>query len=298
MADYAFRLRILVDNQGGDHLLGEHGFSVWIETAGQAVLFDTGQGDALAANAAVLGCELGRLNALVLSHGHYDHSGGVSRVLQTATAARAYCHAGAFVPRYRVCSGEVPRSLAVAAADKAALLGLPAQRLYLVAGPMRIAPGIGLSGPIPRRHPLEDTGGPFFLDPDGHRPDPLEDDLALWIETACGLVIVTGCCHAGLINTVAHLRAVSGRDEVCCIVGGLHLLNARSARLEATCSALRGWNPDVIVPCHCTGEVATARLRAELGEKVVAGAVGLELTMTAEGTLAITAYPQKGDRRP
>lgn len=276
------QIKILVDNKAAGDLVEEHGFAVWIETAGRALLFDTGQGVALAANAARLGCDLATIDTLVLSHGHYDHAGTVAPVLRGAATARVYAHAGALVPRYSVRPGEAPRAIAVAEADSEAILRLPPERVHWVDGPCALAPGVFVSGPIPRRHPLEDTGGPFFLDPKGQTADPLDDDLALWIETARGLLILTGCCHAGLINTVAHIRAVSGIDRVCGIVGGLHLVNACGARLVETCAALREWAPAFVVPCHCTGDGAVAALVAALGERVVPGHAGLTLAMTAD----------------
>ena len=280
------RLVILVDNRGCDGLVEEHGLAVWIEAGGRTILFDTGQGAALSANAAALGCDLGRVDTLVLSHGHYDHSGAVSQVLQHAPSARVCCHPGALIPRYSVKPGEAPRTIAVAEPDREALLSLPAGQLQWIEKPQLLAPGIGISGPIPRRHPLEDTGGPFFLDPAGSRPDPLDDDLALWLDSGSGLIVVTGCCHAGLINTVEHLRAASGIGTVCGIVGGLHLLNASPERQAATCAALREWAPEFVVPCHCTGEEASAVLRAELGERVVPGYAGFILALTAGGAAA------------
>lgn len=274
------RITIVVDNHGCGGLLEEHGFAAWLEVPGHRILFDTGQGKALAPNAAALGCDLRLIDTLVLSHGHYDHSGAVSPVLQSASACRVCCHPGAFVPRYSVRPGEAPRTISVASTDQEAILALPSHRVQWANGPQQVFPGIHLSGPIPRVHPLEDTGGPFFLDSDGNRADTLEDDLALWITTDRGLIIMAGCCHAGLINTVAHVRAVSGIDRIFGIIGGLHLLNASSARLEATCAAIQQWLPEFVVPCHCTGEVATAMLRNELGTAVSPGYAGFGLVFT------------------
>ena len=168
---------------------------------------------------------------------------------------------------------------------KEAILTLPSTRVHWVSGPHQIIPDVGISGSIPRQHPLEDTGGPFFFDPQGQRSDPLEDDMALWIATARGLIIITGCCHAGLINTVDHIRAVAGVERLFGVIGGLHLVNAANDRLKATCAALRNWQPEFIIPCHCTGEVATDYLCEELGGTVVPGSAGFELTLTECGIL-------------
>lgn len=275
-------IRIVVDNQATDGLVEEHGFAVWIEADGHTVLFDTGQGAALRANLASLGCDPGAIGAVVLSHGHYDHSGALARILPLVPNAHVYCHAGAFAARYSMRPGEAPRAIAVAAADREVVLALPSTRRHRVDEPCRLIPGVHLTGPIPRVHPLEDTGGPFYLDPDGRQADPLDDDLALWIETGEGLIILTGCCHAGLINTVEHVRAVSGIARVRGIIGGLHLLNASGERLAATCAALRGWHPDFVIPCHCTGDGAVAALRAELGERIIPGRAGCELRVNGQ----------------
>jgi len=278
------RITIVVDDRGHCGLAGEKGFAAWIEIPQGRFLFDTGQGEALIPNAQALGCDLARLDALILSHGHYDHSGALAAVLARAPACRLFCHANALVPRYSVRRDEAPRAIAVAAADREAIAALPSGRLQWVDGPRLIAAGVILSGPIPRRHPLEDTGGPFFLDAVGSRADAIEDDMALGITTDRGLVIVTGCCHAGLINTVDLLRSLTGVERILGIVGGLHLLNASRARLDATCTALRHWRPECVIPCHCTGEEAVTTLRERLGDCVTPGHAGFALTFaTSDG---------------
>jgi len=278
-------LTIVVDNKSCGGLAEEHGFALWIAVPGHRLLFDTGQGKALIANAAQLGCDLSQVDTLVLSHGHYDHSGALSSVLRSAPSCRVYCHNGAFVPRYSVRPGEAPRTISSAPSDREAIFALSPTQVHWVSEPHQIIPGIGLSGPIPRVHPMEDTGGPFFLDPDGHRPDPLEDDLALWIKTDRGLVIITGCCHAGLINSVDHILSVSGVERVFGIIGGLHLVNASNDRLMATCSALRNWVPEFIIPCHCSGDEASAFLREQLGTMVISGYAGFKLTLSESNVL-------------
>jgi 7,8-dihydropterin-6-yl-methyl-4-(beta-D-ribofuranosyl)aminobenzene 5'-phosphate synthase len=280
------QITIVVDNKSCGGLAAEHGFAVWIAVPGHRILFDTGQGAALLANAARLGCDLSQVDTLVLSHGHYDHGGALSSVLNSAPTCRVYSHAGAFVPRYSVRPGEAPRTISLASSDRDAILALSPTQVHWVCEPDQIIPGIGLSGPIPRVHPMEDTGGPFFLDPDGHRPDRLEDDLALWIKTDRGLVIITGCCHAGLINSVDHIRSVSGVERVFGIIGGLHLVNASKDRLMATCSALRNWTPEFIIPCHCTGAEATAFLCEQLSSTVIPGYAGFKLPLAESKVLS------------
>ena len=267
------RITILVDNLVTKGLQPEHGFSLWIEVDGQRILFDTGQGPALASNAPNLHVDCSRADHIVLSHGHYDHTGGLPHVLARATEVHVHCHPGVAQPRYSIGAGTA-RPIKMPRASSAALDHLPEERLHWVLAPARLNERVGLSGPIPRTADCEDTGGPFYLDPEGLRPDPIEDDLALWIRTGKGLVVCVGCCHAGLINTLEHILRLNPGESIHTVIGGLHLLNAGNERLQRTISVLRTLSPDQVIACHCTGEHALAMLRENLGAMVSQGAAG------------------------
>jgi 7,8-dihydropterin-6-yl-methyl-4-(beta-D-ribofuranosyl)aminobenzene 5'-phosphate synthase len=262
---------LLVDNHAWGDLATEHGFSAWVEVAGMRLLFDTGQGTALRANAKALGVDLRTTDVLVLSHGHYDHTGGLPWVLEQAPKVVAYAHPGLRVSRYSIREGKA-RSIGMPDESRDALGRIRTWRT--ITGPTELAPGLGLTGPIPRRTTYEDTGGPFFLDPEGDCPDPIVDDLGLWMRTPRGLLVVTGCGHAGVINTVRHAVEVSGESRVHAVIGGFHLGAASEERLDRTAEAFRKLGIDLIVPCHCTGDRAVARLKEALGEQVVAGRAG------------------------
>ncbi len=271
-------LTVLVDNQAGFGCLGEHGFALWIEAGGRRILLDTGQGPALAPNAGALGVDLGRADALVLSHGHYDHTGALPLVLRAAPQVRVHCHPGVTEPRYSVRDGEA-RDIRMPMPSLRALEALPLDRVEWSAAPVLIGEGVGLSGHVPRRTDFEDVGGPFFFDPQGTRPDPIEDDQALWIATGAGLVVCVGCCHAGLVNTLLHLREVTGEGRIRAVVGGLHLGGASPERLEKTVRALREIEPGLLIPCHCTGEAAIEHIRDHLDCPVHTGYGGMRLDL-------------------
>ena len=269
-------ITILVDNTAGPGLVGEHGLSLWLETGDCNILFDTGQGTALPLNAKKLGIRMESVDILVLSHGHYDHTGGVFNVLQDNPGVDVYCHPAAVQPRYSLRNGvarpiHMPRS-AMAAIDK-----IPSPQMHWISRPTAISKTIGLTGPIPRLNGYEGPGGPFFLDPTGRRPDPIEDDMALWIATPKGLVVLVGCCHAGLANTLEHIRHISGMDTIAVLIGGFHLFQADRQRIASTISGLRQLSPRIIVPCHCTDDKAVEALSDAFPDQVTPGAAGLRM---------------------
>jgi 7,8-dihydropterin-6-yl-methyl-4-(beta-D-ribofuranosyl)aminobenzene 5'-phosphate synthase len=272
-------LTVLVDNQAGFGCLAEHGFALWIEHGDQHILLDTGQGEALEANARTLGVDLSRTDALVLSHGHYDHSGAVPQVLGAAPISRVYCHPGVTEPRYSITGGEA-RDIRMPLFSMRALGALSSERLHWSGEPCEIGTGVGLSGYIPRRTDFEDAGGSFYFDPHALRPDPVSDDQALWIRTDTGLIVCLGCCHAGLVNTLGHVCDVAGDKRIRAVVGGLHLNAASRVRLEKTVQALQVVKPGLMVLCHCTGEGAISYLRDHLDCPVRTGYSGLRLDTT------------------
>jgi 7,8-dihydropterin-6-yl-methyl-4-(beta-D-ribofuranosyl)aminobenzene 5'-phosphate synthase len=265
-------ITILVDDKAGRGLLSEHGFSAWLEVADRHLLFDTGQGRALARNADKLGMDLCAADTLVLSHGHQDHTGGLPSVIQRAPAIDIYAHPAVTSPRYSIRRGSA-KSIGMPQAGRSALEAVDAN-IHWVAQPLELVAGVSLTGPIPRITDYEDTGGPFFVDSAGARRDPISDDLALLVRTDRGLVVVVGCSHAGVVNTLRHAVGVSGGPRLHAVLGGFHLIEAGETRLSRTMLALGDLGPDLIVPCHCTGEAAVERLRQTFGERVVPGSAG------------------------
>jgi 7,8-dihydropterin-6-yl-methyl-4-(beta-D-ribofuranosyl)aminobenzene 5'-phosphate synthase len=252
--------------------LAEHGFSAWIDVGEERFLFDAGQGAALVHNAETLGIDLSCATALILSHGHYDHTGAIPAFLAANPRAPVIHGRSATIRRFSCHTGQAARSIGMTDAVRHALESVPQQQRIVLDAPRYLRPGVGITGPVPRQSAFEDTGGPFFLDENKTQPDLLEDDLSLWFETCDGLVIVTGCCHSGLVNTVRHVQRISGISRIHGIIGGLHLLNAGTERLDATLDFLRECAPDFMLPCHCTGAHVVERLRAEFGESVVKAA--------------------------
>ena len=264
----SIRITVLVDNNSAEGLSKEHGLSLWIEAEGKKIVFDTGQGDAFADNTKKLNINLSDTDFLVISHGHYDHTGGIPLALEKSSKAIVCCHTNVTAKRFNVLNKNA-RSLQMPQISIDAISNLPPERIKFSTAPLFLGDNIGITGTIPRKTDFEDTGGPFFKDRDGETADLIEDDLAMWLKTPEGLIVCTGCCHSGLINTLDYIRALSGENRLRAVIGGFHLLNADDNRISKTLGALKRMNPLLLAPCHCTGDNIISELKKHFGSKVV-----------------------------
>lgn len=271
-----FRLTIVVDNKAADTLCAEHGYSLHLQTPEGNILFDTGQQSAFLPNMQRLGLDPLDISTLVISHGHYDHTGGVADLLKMNREIDIYLHSAVFQPRYSL-DGEVPAIVRMPFAAMEAITQHPEHRVHWLSRPVAVTNFIGITGPISRINTFEDTGGSFFLDPEGQQADSIKDDVAMWLHTPDGLVICVGCCHSGLINTLDYITARTGEKRIAMIIGGLHLLHSSPARLEQTVGALQRFMIGKIIACHCSGEEAVRYLQEHLTLEVVWGQAGLTI---------------------
>jgi 7,8-dihydropterin-6-yl-methyl-4-(beta-D-ribofuranosyl)aminobenzene 5'-phosphate synthase len=272
------RITVLCENSVGpvSGTLGEHGFSALIEPSdGEPLLFDTGQGGTLLHNARRMGKALDRVRTVVLSHGHYDHSSGLLPLLREHGPMRVLAHPDIFIPRFRVKdSGE---SISI---------GIPHSRRELeAAGALfdlstefrSVAPGVFLTGEVPRVTPFETGDRGIFFDRAGVRADSVPDDQSLIVESGRGLVILLGCCHAGLINTLEQVKRCMGREDIYAMIGGTHLGFCGREQLDDTVEMLKRSGIRRVAASHCTGFAASARLWRDLPSQFHPAQVGYAL---------------------
>lgn len=257
------RITILCDNTVGPiaGTIGEHGFSALVEWEGGALLFDTGQGEGLLPNAQRMNRDLRRVGAVALSHGHYDHTGGLWGLLSSCGGKEILAHPGIFARRYRVKDTGEALSIGIPYAEE--FLRGQGARFSFSDQFREVGPGFFLTGEVPRTAPFEkgDTG--LFCDDAGCDADPIRDDQSLIVRTERGLVLLLGCCHAGLVNTIEWAREATGVAEIHAVIGGTHLGFCGQNQLDETVAALRGYGVRKILGSHCTGFAAAARLHQE-----------------------------------
>lgn len=269
------KITILVDDAAGSPpLVSEHGLAQWLEVGGQRLLFDTGQGDALLPNAWSLGVPVETADAVLLSHGHYDHTGGLSALLAVREGLPVYAHREVAASRYsRRRTGACQIGMPSAARQALARQGA----FRAVEGATQVAERVWLTGPIPRTTDWEVASAGFSFDPDGREPDPIADDQAVFVETGGGLVLILGCGHAGLVNTLRHVESRVGGARVRAVVGGLHMARASDRQIAQTVQALLERDIERVVPCHCTGAPMIAALTEAFGPRCTVGACGVSL---------------------
>jgi 7,8-dihydropterin-6-yl-methyl-4-(beta-D-ribofuranosyl)aminobenzene 5'-phosphate synthase len=282
------RITVLVENTArGADLLAEHGLAFWIEADGRRILFDTGQGKALLSNAEHLGISLDTAEFVVISHGHYDHTGGLKPLLELAKQFAVCLHPAALATKYAKEKAPPHRDIGIPGLDEQTLCR-KTRRLLWTQGPTELIAGVHVTGEIPRRNDLEDTGGPFFRDPACADPDLLIDDQALYLETPTGLVVVLGCAHAGVVNTLDYVAEISGYDRIYAVLGGMHLVGATQRRLEATVDALERYGVQEVGPAHCTGIRAASYLWWQSAFECFECSVGTTFAVEAKHDSATT----------
>lgn len=276
----AIRITILCENLVGRLTgLGEHGFSAFIETDHGNYLFDTGAGRTILFNSLTLKKDLRSVKRIFLSHGHYDHTGGLSEVLKLTGKVNIHAHPHVFMDRIAIMKEEekeIKRFVGIRY-KKSYLESLGANFIFNTEF-TQIEEGIFFTGEVPRRTPFEKPDPRLFSEVDGQRShDLFLDDQSLILETPKGMILILGCAHSGMINIINHVIQKMGRDKFYAILGGTHLDFLTSEQLEESIKSLKSLEIDKVGVSHCTGMRAAFRLHQEFGDRFFYGCVGAEL---------------------
>lgn len=251
----------------------EHGFSLLIENQGEKILFDAGYSQALLHNLELLDINPREIDKIILSHGHYDHAGGLYFLLQQARKKYPfYSHPDIFRQRYSFSSGT--REDIGIPYTKERLASMGAQWRFSK-DPVEISTGLWFSGEIPRTSQHEPGDKNLIASCDGAEgPDDFADDAALYYDTGNGLVVIGGCAHAGLVNTVKYGFEVTNTKRLAGWIGGTHLGPATGEQQEYTTVFLEEQNPDFIMAGHCTGFTMMAELKKRFVKRFIPSAIG------------------------
>ncbi|MDH7479697.1 MAG: MBL fold metallo-hydrolase [Syntrophomonadaceae bacterium] len=266
------RITILMDNTVRvPRLKAEHGWAALVEKGPERLLFDTGQSPQFLENARLLGIDLTGVSKAVLSHGHYDHSGGLPEFLRLNSRALVYAHPGVLITRFSRPPGETAREIGIPRD------GIDARRLVLTSEPVSLFAGCLTTGEIPRGEYDPASEGHFYEDREGSRLDLIGDDQALILESGEGLIVILGCCHSGLKATLDRVRAITDETSVFMVLGGLHLADASDRLMEQTARALREYSVRSIGLSHCTGHRGSLFLLEEFPGRCFPANTGLKI---------------------
>lgn len=247
-------------------LLAEHGLSFYIKKDNVEIIFDTGQGHCLKPNADILKIDFQRTSHAILSHGHYDHTGGLKSLLDENNKIKIHGHPDAFSTKYKKDN------------NKYIEIGLPPEsknsmgkaEIIYNRGAVEIEKNIFLTGEIPPYSGFEKDNTEFYIYDKynkRYKNDTFRDEQALWIKTSKGLVVISGCAHCGIINTLEYISKLVN-ERIFAVIGGTHLLNADEERMFKTAEKIKEMEIKFFETCHCTGLDSYVYLKKELGGRI------------------------------
>ena len=272
----------------GKSIHAEHGLAYYMEAVvngkTSACMFDYGLDPmGVMNNIALLGLDLGKTNAFSLSHGHFDHWMGAVSILKQNQSRIAggtpfYVGEEAFARRYSLRPGTT-EAMDIGQLKKEDIEAFGV-KVMEVKKPVQIIPGAYFTGNIERVTTYEKVP-PSFLIKRGEEPEPddFRGEQALFFNVkGKGLVVLSGCAHAGIVNTVRHAQKIAGTDKIHAVMGGFHLINAKPEVIQNTVADIKATRPDYIIPTHCTGFEAILAFGREMPNEFTLNTAGTQYT--------------------
>ena len=251
------------------NFLAEWGLSILVETDNLSILLDTGQGISASYNADILGIDLSKIDKIVLSHGHYDHTGGLRQLLRKMRKEiEIIAHPDIWTAKYSSRQEEQASYRYIGIPFSRHELESLGANFNLTTKSTKISDSIMTTGEIPMVTKFEEIE-PYLLikENSSFQPDKLLDDQALVINTELGLVVILGCSHRGIINTLYYAQQLTKVKRVHTVLGGCHLIDASKERIKLTIAALRELDVQKLGVSHCTGLPAAMLMAQEFGDK-------------------------------
>ncbi|MHB1462170.1 MAG: MBL fold metallo-hydrolase [Armatimonadota bacterium] len=269
-SDARMMVTLVMDNLEGGGLVSEHGLSFLIETAHGDVLFDAGASDAFLDNMQKLHKQPIRVKAVALSHGHYDHTGGLARLMELDPDVKLYAHGDVLKPRYHAYEHETkPNGMSDSSLRAAS-------DMVRCMGSHLILPGVWLSGEIEQIPEYTVPANPVFqIEDHGFKTDQFDDERCMVLQQDGRTTVLLGCSHRGVENNILTAMELAGTKKLDRVVGGMHLGGAGNDRLNRLVRFLETQQISEVVCCHCTGQHAADYLINKLGPRVVQGHNGM-----------------------
>jgi len=285
------KITVLSDNNTDNiKLKNEHGLSLIINFENKNILFDCSQTAAFIENADVLNIDLKKIDKIILSHGHYDHTGGLKELLVKLNRnIDVYAHPLIFEKKYSIGSGQSEKndtpieSRYIGSKFDKETYERYGAKFILNSQPFYLSEGLILTGLIPMENDFEKVEESFYKkitiaqNEDCFIKDNMEDDNSLILKDASSIAIITGCAHRGIINIINYAIKLTGIKKIKAVIGGFHLKNSGENLIERTISELSKFDIDLIVPMHCTGSYASKKIKEEFGSRCIIGYCGLDI---------------------
>ena len=276
----SIQITTLSENTAGwINVLAEWGLSILVEADGYRILLDTGRSFSAAYNALTLGVDLSQVSKIVFSHGHFDHTGGLLYILKIMKSrVEVIAHPDIWAVKYAKFPEGREEYIGVPFPKEAAeTLGAS---FNLTREPVWISENIVTSGEIPMTNEYEKIDPILYVKEKGElKPDPLWDDQALFLKSEKGLIIILGCGHRGIVNTIRHAQKLTGVEPVYAVIGGTHLFGASPQRMDSTIAELRGVGIQKLGVSHCTGLPAASVLAQAFGEAFLFNNAGTRISL-------------------